>query len=66
MASRARWALSAAALLVLTACQPNRFVSGWVPYWGASRGAATLSDTNASPLYSEVSMLWYGDRKSVV
>lgn len=60
MASRARWALSAAALLVLTACQPNRFVSGWVPYWGASRGAATLSDTNASPLYSEVSMLWYG------
>ncbi|MFM7685146.1 MAG: glycosyl hydrolase family 18 protein [Actinomycetota bacterium] len=60
MATRARWALSAAALLVLTACQPNRFVSGWVPYWGASRGSATVADADVAALYSEVSMLWYG------
>ncbi|MEY4173566.1 MAG: hypothetical protein RI900_731, partial [Actinomycetota bacterium] len=62
MAARARWALSVAALLVLTACQPNRFVSGWVPYWGASRGAATVADADVAALYSEVSMLWYGTR----
>ena len=60
MAARARWVPLAAALLALTACQPNRFVSGWVPYWGASRGSATVADTDVASLYSEVSMLWYG------
>jgi len=45
---------------VLSACQPNRFVSGWVPYWGASNGRATISNAQVAPLLDDVSMLWYG------
>jgi len=56
---RARWAFAVAAI-VLSACQPNRFVSGWVPYWGASNGRATISNAQVGPLLDDVSMLWYG------
>lgn len=45
---------------MLTACQPNRFVSGWIPYWQASSGRATVQNADVAGLYSEVSLLWYG------
>ena len=31
---------------MLTACQPNRFVSGWIPYWQASSGRATVQNAD--------------------
>ena len=45
---------------MLTACQPNRFVSGWIPYWGGTNGKATIANADVASLYSEVSLLWYG------
>jgi len=60
MVKRTRWVVAVAAALVLTACQPNRFVSGWVPYWNASRGASTLANADVASLYSEVSLMWFG------
>ena len=52
------------AALLLTACQPNRFVSGWITYWSATGGRATVGDSTISPLFSEVSLLWYGTTPS--
>ena len=61
MASRARWVLAAAASsLALTACLPNRFVTGWVPYWGPSSGKAVIDNDDSAALMGEVSMMWYG------
>lgn len=45
---------------MLTACQPNRFVSGWIPYWGGTNDKATIANADVASLYSEVSLLWYG------
>ena len=45
---------------MLSACQPNRFVSGWIPYWQASSGRATVQNPDVAGLYSEVSLMWYG------
>jgi len=60
MTLRPRTALAIVALLfTLAACEPNRFVSGWVPYWGATAGRAGFSDANASTLFSEVSPFWF-------
>ena len=59
MTSRVRWLVVVAAL-ALSACQPNRFFSGWVPYWGGAAGRQAISDPNASTLFSEVSLSWYG------
>ena len=58
MATRTRWVFAVAAL-VLSACQPNRFVSGWVPYWGGPDGRVTINDPEAALLLSDVSMLWF-------
>ncbi len=58
MATRTRWVFAVAAL-VLSACQPNRFVSGWVPYWGGPDGRTTINDPEAALLLSDVSMLWF-------
>lgn len=44
---------------LLTACDPNRFVSGWVPYWGGSAARSAYSDEDDSKLFSEVSPFWY-------
>ena len=61
MASRARWVLAtAASSLALTACLPNRFVTGWVPYWGPSSGKAVIDNDDSAALMGEVSMMWYG------
>ncbi|MEN9645203.1 MAG: hypothetical protein RL238_1872 [Actinomycetota bacterium] len=60
MVTRTRWAVLVAAALVLSACQPNRFVSGWIPSWQASSGRATVQNTDVASLYIEVSLMWYG------
>ena len=54
-----RWYVLVAAL-ALSACQPNRFFSGWVPYWGGSAARQAIVDPNARTLFSEVSLMWYG------
>jgi len=55
-------ALALAAVLTLTACQPNRFVSGWIPYWEATDGTAAINNPDAAGLFGEVSLFWYGAR----
>lgn len=61
MVARSRWVFVAAITsLVLSACQPNRFVTGWVPYWGGGAGRAVIDNDDASQLIGEVSMMWYG------
>ena len=66
MVTRTRWAVLVAAALLLTTVSlpasaatnaaPNRFVSGWVPYWMATTGGATVTNATASPLLSDVSL----------
>ena len=57
--SPARRAIGVAlATLVLSACQPNRFVSGWVPYWQSSDGTAAINSDAASAM-GEMSPFWY-------
>jgi|GEM_PF-2834238 len=46
--------------MVATACEPNRFVSGWIPYWEANDGQVAMRDPDASALFSEVSPMWFG------
>ena len=58
LATRTRWVFAVAAL-VLSACQPNRFVSVWAPYWNSASGRATIADSGAASLFSEVSPFWY-------
>ncbi|MEP7048339.1 MAG: glycosyl hydrolase family 18 protein [Ilumatobacteraceae bacterium] len=49
----------AASLIVLSACNPNRFVSGWVPYWNAPDGRAGFTDPAASSMFKDVSPFFY-------
>lgn len=63
---RTRWAALVAAALLLTIVSvptsaatptsPNRFVSGWIPYWQTTSGGAVISNASSSPLLSEVSL----------
>ncbi|MEI7548619.1 MAG: glycosyl hydrolase family 18 protein, partial [Actinomycetota bacterium] len=55
-------ALALVAVLGSSACQPNRFVSGWIPYWNSTSGTGAINDANASTLFGEVSLFWYGTR----
>lgn len=47
-----------AGVMLLTACEPNRYVSGWIPFWSVNSGLASLNGEQAK-LYSEVSLMWY-------
>ena len=51
--------LAVVAALLLTACQPNRFVTGWLPYWTGSDGRAPITNTDIASIYSEVSPFWH-------
>lgn len=44
---------------MLSACNPNRFVSGWVPYWGATQGRAGFMDPSATSMFQDISPFWY-------
>ena len=46
-------------MIVLSACNPNRFVSGWVPYWNAPEGRLGFSDPQASTMFNDVSPFFY-------
>ena len=48
-----------AATVTLSACQPNRFFSAWLPWW-AGTSAITPLGTDAASLYSELSPSSFG------
>jgi spore germination protein YaaH len=49
----------AAAMIALSACNPNRFISGWVPYWNAPDGRAGFMDPTATSMFSDVSPFFF-------
>ncbi|MEY2553855.1 MAG: hypothetical protein QOC57_1715 [Ilumatobacteraceae bacterium] len=53
-----RATLLVSTMLVLSACNPNRFVSGWVPYWNATEGRAGFS-SGASTMFTDISPFFY-------
>ncbi len=46
-------------MIVLGACNPDRFVSGWVPYWNAPEGRLGFSNPAASTMFNDVSPFFY-------
>jgi spore germination protein YaaH len=54
-----RATLVAAAMIVLSACNPSRFVSGWVPYWNATQGRAGFMDPSATSMFKDISPFFY-------
>jgi spore germination protein YaaH len=44
-------------MIALSACNPNRFVSGWVPYWNAPQGR--LGFTAASSMFTDISPFFF-------
>ena len=55
-------ALGVVAMLAMSSCQPNRFISGWIPYWGDTKSRAAITDASTTTLFSEASLFWYGAR----
>lgn len=47
-----------AGVMLVTACDPNRYVSGWIPFWSVNSGLASLAGEQAT-LYSDVSLMWF-------
>lgn len=46
-------------MIGLTACTPNGFISGWVPYWNAPDGRAGFSNSQVTPMFSDVSPFFF-------
>ena len=46
-------------MLALSACTPNGFISGWVPYWNAPQGRAAYTTPAATPLFKDISPFFY-------
>jgi spore germination protein YaaH len=46
-------------MIVLSACNPNRFVSGWVPYWSATEGRLGFSNAEATTMFSDISPFFF-------
>ena len=46
-------------MIALSACNPNRFVSGWVPYWNAPDGRAGFMDPAATSMFSDISPFFF-------
>ena len=46
-------------MIALSACNPNRFVSGWVPYWNATDGRAGFMDPTATTMFSDISPFFF-------
>ncbi|HEY0520992.1 MAG TPA: glycosyl hydrolase family 18 protein [Ilumatobacteraceae bacterium] len=53
-----RAALAAVAMILLSACNPNRFVSGWVPYWNAPQGRVGFNSA-ASQMFTDISPFFF-------
>lgn len=45
-------------MIVLSACNPNRFVSGWVPYWNASQGRLAYTG-GADTMFTDISPFFF-------
>ncbi len=58
---RAVWraTIVATAVIALSACTPNGFISGWVPYWNASQGRAAYTTPAATPMFKDISPFFY-------
>jgi spore germination protein len=54
-----RAVVGAAVLLTLTACNPNRFVSGWVPNWAPTQGRAGFTNAAATPMFQDISPFFF-------
>ena len=54
-----RAALVAATMIGLSACNPTRFVSGWVPYWTATEGRVGFTNAQATSMFSDVSPFFF-------
>jgi spore germination protein YaaH len=54
-----RATLVAAVMIGLSACNPNRFVSGWVPYWTAPEGRVGFTDPQATTMFSDISPFFF-------
>ena len=54
-----RATLLASVVIVLSACNTTRFISGWVPYWNAPEGRAGFSDPSASVMFSDISPFFF-------
>jgi spore germination protein YaaH len=48
-----------AAMIVLSACNPNRFISGWVPYWNAPDGRLGFTNSAATSMFKDISPFFY-------
>ncbi len=46
-------------MIVLSACNPNRFISGWVPYWNAPQGRLGFTNADASSMFSDISPFFF-------
>ena len=46
-------------MIALSACNPNRFVSGWVPYWNATDGRAGFTDPGATAMFTDISPFFF-------
>jgi Glycosyl hydrolases family 18 len=54
-----RATLVVAAMIALSACNPNPFVSGWAPYWTGAQGRAGFSDPRVTPMFSDISPFFF-------
>ncbi|MEO8265639.1 MAG: glycosyl hydrolase family 18 protein [Ilumatobacteraceae bacterium] len=59
--STAPWraTIVATAMIALSACTPNGFISGWVPYWNAPQGRVAYTTPEATPLFKDISPFFY-------
>ncbi len=51
--------LVAAAMIGLSACVPNRFISGWVPYWNATQARVGFSNSANTAMFNDISPFFF-------
>ena len=58
---RAPWraTIIVTAMIALSACTPNGFISGWVPYWNAPQGRVAYTTPEATPLFRDISPFFF-------
>jgi spore germination protein YaaH len=46
-------------MIGLSACMPNRFVSGWVPYWNAPEGRVAFTNPATTAMFNDISPFFF-------
>lgn len=46
-------------MIVLSACTPSGFISGWVPYWNAPQGRTAYMTPEATPMFKDISPFFF-------